>query len=133
MRRKSDWHEAGREPAPGELYLLQHFVKTLDHETGVDELASPRAASEWLARHGLWAGDESVPVPALETADLERVTALREGLRALLWVHNGGRRPETAESLDRAVSGALLRAARVGSSRWSPASTEPSRAWWGSS
>ncbi len=89
-------------PAPGELRLVQAFVNTVDREAGTDELATPRALADWLARHGLLA-----PGTELDAADRQRARAVREGWRSLL---AGSMTEESAEALDQATAAALLRA-----------------------
>jgi predicted RNA-binding Zn ribbon-like protein len=80
--------------APEPLRLVQRFVNTIDlsHDT------------EWLAA---FFADEGVAEPA-ET-DLERVRALREAIRELLYANNGQGKPgdPTAE-LDAAAGAARL-------------------------
>lgn len=77
----------GREPAPGELGLVQAFVNThwdleLDH--GAELLHSPAALAGWLAARGL------LPDGAcLTRSDLRRAVAVREGIRAMLAANNG--------------------------------------------
>ncbi|MCP3961751.1 MAG: CGNR zinc finger domain-containing protein [bacterium] len=88
-------------PAPGELRLVQAFVNTVDREAKKDELASPRALAEWLARHGLLA-----PGTELSAADLTRATEVREGWRSVI---AGQSNEQVAETLDRATESALLR------------------------
>ncbi|MGA2924552.1 MAG: CGNR zinc finger domain-containing protein [Solirubrobacteraceae bacterium] len=71
----------GRAPAPGELAVVQAFVNThydLEIEHGAELLGSPSALAAWLRRYGLLVDDVE-----LGAAELSRVLALREGLRAL--------------------------------------------------
>jgi Putative stress-induced transcription regulator len=67
---------AGREPAPGELALVQAFVNThFDLAAGGGEtLASPEALRAWLSERGLLASARPV-----DGRDLDRVLAVREG------------------------------------------------------
>jgi predicted RNA-binding Zn ribbon-like protein len=74
--------------APGELELVREFVNTRDVEDGSDRLAIGAEAGAWMAEHGLPGGDEP-----LTGADLERLVAVREALRALLLANNSGGRP----------------------------------------
>jgi predicted RNA-binding Zn ribbon-like protein len=67
-------------PAPMPLLLVQSFVNTWEADTGVDLLADPEAGSQWLEAAGLLRGPG---------ADLARVRAIRENIRALL-VHKSG-------------------------------------------
>lgn len=90
-------------PAPGDLRIVQAFLNTVDLRTGTDELASPRALADWLAKHRLIpAGTE------LTATDAKRVIGFREGLRAFLIAGAGTGRRQIA-ALDAAVAGALLR------------------------
>jgi predicted RNA-binding Zn ribbon-like protein len=79
----------GREPAPGELRLVQAFVNTVDIEDGQEQLGEPEALRAWLRAHDL-PGSER---PLTET-DLTRALAVREAIRALARANNG-------EALDR--------------------------------
>jgi predicted RNA-binding Zn ribbon-like protein len=77
-----------REPAPGDLALVQAFVNSnydLEFEHGADLMADPSALRAWLRRRGLI--ERAAQVGA---ADLERALTVREGLRALLIANNGG-------------------------------------------
>lgn len=67
---------------PDDLDLVSAFVNTW-HGLDDDELETPADLAAWLAGHGLPAGK---PRPA----DLQRARKLREGLRSLLYAHNGG-------------------------------------------
>jgi predicted RNA-binding Zn ribbon-like protein len=89
-----------REPAPGPLRLVQAFVNTVDVENGVEELTSPEALRDALARIGvLVEGD-----PPLADADLRHALEVREALRQLLLANNGGRAgPAPLATLDRAA------------------------------
>ena len=76
-----------REPAPGELGLVQAFVNShydLEGDRGGELLHSPRALAHWLSSRGLL--DRS---RALTRADLRRALDVREGLRAMLAANNG--------------------------------------------
>ena len=83
---QSDWREPSlpqpgrRRPAPGQLALVQSFINShydleLDH--GADLFATPRALARWLERRRL------ISPSRLTQGDVERVVAVREGLRAL--------------------------------------------------
>jgi predicted RNA-binding Zn ribbon-like protein len=72
----------GRQPAPGELVLLQAFLNThfdLVEEWGADLLAGPGRLLSWFESQGL-VDDVSRP-PSRAVA--QRVIAVREGLREL--------------------------------------------------
>ena len=76
-----------REPAPGELGLVQAFVNThydLVGDRGGEVLHSPRALADWLSSRGLLE-----PSVSLTRADLRRALDVREGLRAMLFANNG--------------------------------------------
>jgi predicted RNA-binding Zn ribbon-like protein len=75
----------GREPAPGELALVQAFLNThFDLASGGGEmLASPEALRTWLSEPGLLASGRPV-----DGRSLDRVLAVREGLRALAFANN---------------------------------------------
>jgi predicted RNA-binding Zn ribbon-like protein len=79
----------GREPAPGELGLLQAFLNThYDLEShGGEVLSGPDELRSWLAGRRLIAAD--APVSA---GDVARVIAIRETLRDLI----GGRADHAA-------------------------------------
>jgi len=78
-------------PAPEPLRRVQQFVNTVDLEHGREWLP------DWLAEHGLPAGD------------LGRAVELRESLRALLRVNNeGGAAPEAEAHLNEAARAVAL-------------------------
>ena len=77
----------GREPAPGELGLVQAFVNShwdLEGDHGGELLHSPAALAAWLSGRGLLPDGTR-----LTRSDLRRALAVREGLRALLTRHGG--------------------------------------------
>jgi predicted RNA-binding Zn ribbon-like protein len=75
----------GRDPAPGELALVQAFVNThFDLASGGGELlASPESLHAWLGERGLLERAGRV-----DGRGLDRVLAVREGLRALAFANN---------------------------------------------
>ena len=78
----------GREPAPGELGLVQAFVNSfydLEHDHGAELFNSPRALAGWLGARGLLSPSRA----GLARADLRRAIDVREGLRAMLYANNG--------------------------------------------
>jgi predicted RNA-binding Zn ribbon-like protein len=90
---------------PDELEIVQAFVNTAEVESGSDELATPDALAAWLSEHALVEGN----VEASEQ-DLERTRALREAIRALLYVNSGGELdPEAPAVLDTTAERADLR------------------------
>ena len=68
-----------REPAPGDLRLVQDFVNTVDRENVVELFDAPAGLREWLAHRDLPGATGE-----LADADLERALRVREALRALL-------------------------------------------------
>lgn len=98
----------GRDPAPGELALVQAFINThydLELEHGADLFATPAALEAWMARRGL---SDAVSVT---DADLRRAVAVREGLRALAGTSGAVAardRVAALEELNRAARGAAL-------------------------
>src|SRR5215207_2071323 len=76
----------GREPAPGELALVQAFINTrwdLTAEGLGETLVNPAALHDWLEARGL-VGERD----RLDPRDLDRALAIREGLRALAFANN---------------------------------------------
>ena len=67
-----------------EIDLLVDFVNTHDLEEQTDSIAEPDRLAAWVAEQTC----ELIAPP--EAADLARLQALRESLRALLRTHNGG-------------------------------------------
>jgi predicted RNA-binding Zn ribbon-like protein len=76
----------GREPAPGELALVQAFLNThFDLASGGGEmLGTPKALHAWLSQRRLLRSAGRVDGRALD-----RVLAVREGIRALAFANNG--------------------------------------------
>jgi predicted RNA-binding Zn ribbon-like protein len=66
-----------------EVDLLVDFVNTRDVEEETDALGDPEQLRSWIAER------TEGHLPELEAADLARVQALREALRALMLVNNG--------------------------------------------
>ena len=105
--------------APGPLRVVQQFVNSADLETGEDELDSPAALAAWLRERDLLPARKAVTA-----ADHRRALDVREGLRAVLFTHNGGEYdPAAAERLERAADGATL---RVGFPSGEPPALTPS-------
>ena len=75
----------GREPAPGELALVQAFLNThYDLASGGGEmLVSPEVLRAWLSERCLLASGRPVG-----GRGLDRVLAVREGIRALAFANN---------------------------------------------
>lgn len=85
---------------------MQSFVNTRwDLNQDLEEqLRGPSELAAWFAARGLLE-----PGTKLTTADLGRALAVREGLRAVLFVNNGAIRDDDAiERLNRALSRAAL-------------------------
>ena len=83
-----------RQPAPGDLGLVQAFVNTVDLESGVDRLSDPHALQAWLVDHGLIDGE-----CAVGEADFRLVIQLREALRSLALANHDGESDEGAVRL----------------------------------
>ncbi|MEP6640667.1 MAG: ABATE domain-containing protein [Gaiellales bacterium] len=83
-----------REPAPGELRLVQEFVNTRDAESGDDRLASPEGLAAWL-------GEQTLPGAAgpLGASDVTAAVQLREALRAILRTNSGAPSDPAATAL----------------------------------
>lgn len=77
--------ETGSKPAPGELAVVQAFVNTVNMESGVDKLATPKSLASWLVRRGL-TGSKAV----VSDEEHRRALDFREALRAVLEAHSGG-------------------------------------------
>lgn len=71
-----------RQPAPGDLRLLQNFVNTADRIIDLELLRAPGDLEEWLRERELL--DRRV---TLREADLDRALRVREALRELLRAH----------------------------------------------
>ena len=85
--------------APDDLRLVQLFVNTTDEENSRELLDSPRGLGSWLAEHGLLG-----PTARVTRADLERATALRDALHALVAANNDGPASKAgADELNRAA------------------------------
>lgn len=95
---------AERRPPHG-LGLVIDFVNTVDFETGVERLRSPRDLARWLDVHGLLGADADEA--EVRESDLRRAISLREALRALSAGHAGG-------STDPRAAGELQRVAERG-------------------
>ncbi len=96
--------------APEPLRFVQQFVNTAELDEDAEDLTSPEALRDWMA-----ARDLADPEAAVTEADLSRALEVREGLRAVLYTHNGGERDEEAlERLERAAGKASLRATFAG-------------------
>jgi predicted RNA-binding Zn ribbon-like protein len=90
-----------RQPAPGELWLVQSFVNSRwDLERDLqDKFADPRGLATWLVERDL--------VPAgtrVSEADHHRALDARDGLQALMFANNGAEFDrDSIAKLDRAL------------------------------
>lgn len=93
-----------REPAPGELALVQAFVNTVDLEDGTERLRDRGCLRAWLLEHDL------IPSGvAVSDADLRLVLQVREALRALAMENSGGEAShQSVDTLNRAAESARL-------------------------
>jgi predicted RNA-binding Zn ribbon-like protein len=90
----------GRASAPGSLALVQAFVNTHSRHTGEDLLATPAAASGWLAGAGVLS-----PEARLSDGEREALIATREAIREVLGAHT--QRTADASAAAR-LTGALM-------------------------
>jgi predicted RNA-binding Zn ribbon-like protein len=82
----SNLQPGGRPPAPGELAVVQAFMNTpwdVVRKRNAETLVSAEALRDWLQARSLLAGHVR-----LESDDLDRALAVREGLRALAFANN---------------------------------------------
>ena len=96
-------HDGSREPAPGELRLVQRFVNTLDSEDGlrqVETLREPADLERWLRDHDLLERGSRIGA-----AELRRAIELRQALRTLLLANTTGAPldPKAVTALNRAA------------------------------
>ncbi len=96
----------GRDPAPGELALVQAFINShfsLGDDWGRDRLSTPDGARAWLVDQGLGA---TTPT----RHERERLIAVREGLRTLAAANGEHAHPAPADvlALNRAATGAAI-------------------------
>lgn len=76
----------GRQPAPGELRLVQLLVNTAEPDIGREDIADAAALGRWLVEQELLSAADAA---ALTDADRQRAVALREALRDLLGSNAG--------------------------------------------
>jgi predicted RNA-binding Zn ribbon-like protein len=114
--------ESSREPAPGELALVQAFVNTLDSEDGlrqIETLNEPADLERWLRRRGLLERGGKIGA-----AELRRALEVRQALRGLLLANTGAALdPDAVGTLNRAGGRAQssVRFAPDGSAELAPA------------
>jgi predicted RNA-binding Zn ribbon-like protein len=82
----------GRPKAPGRLELLQRFINSYNHDfpREWDRIGTPETAKAWLGQKGLVA-----PGDRVSDADVARLRALREAIRALV-IANQDAQPNAA-------------------------------------
>jgi predicted RNA-binding Zn ribbon-like protein len=102
----ADPQPGGRDPAPGDLGLVQSFINTRwnlrDPEKG-ETFTSGAALADWLRSRRLLAGEGR-----LSQDDVERAATVREGLRALAFANNDHRLDLSAiEAMRRASRGVV--------------------------
>jgi predicted RNA-binding Zn ribbon-like protein len=104
--RSAEPQPGGREPAPGELALVQSFLNTrwdLRRDNG-EILVSAEALAGWLSDRRLLADDRR-----LTDEDVARCLAVREGLRAIAFLNSGHPPDEGAiDAMRRASEAASL-------------------------
>jgi predicted RNA-binding Zn ribbon-like protein len=91
-----------REPAPGQLELVEHLINSVEIADGArDEIATPEGLGAWLSAAGYPASPSE--------ADVERMLQIREGLRSVLEANSGGRVDQAAVgSLNQALAPTTL-------------------------
>ncbi len=93
----------GRDPAPGDLRSVQLLVNSRNIEDEFELFDRPAVAAKWLVDKGLSSSMRSVRT----RADLDRVLALRETLRALLIAnHDKSAPPASAAATVAAIASA---------------------------
>ena len=104
MATASPPQQTPREPAPGDLALVQDFVNSLDLEEDEEQFTDLDALRSWLSSRGLMRSRER-----LGDGDLARAREVREALRDVLSAHNGESLPKRSVSLlNRAAADAPL-------------------------
>jgi predicted RNA-binding Zn ribbon-like protein len=100
----ADPQPGGRDPAPGDLGLVQSFINTrwnLRDPEHSETFTNGAALGHWLRSRGLLAGKSR-----LSKDDVERAVTVREGLRALAFANNDHRLdPRAIEAMRRASRG----------------------------
>jgi predicted RNA-binding Zn ribbon-like protein len=106
LRKIGEELEPGDRPkAPGRLELLQRFINSYNHDfpPDWDRIGTPEKAAAWLREKGLVAADDR-----LSEADVARLRAVREAIRALIIANHGGDPGEDAPEIIRKLSRAAL-------------------------
>jgi predicted RNA-binding Zn ribbon-like protein len=103
---RTELQPGDREPAPGDLWLVQAFVNSRwDLERDLqDQFGDSAGLATWLVERDLV--DAGTPV---DEADLRRALDARDGLQALMFANNGAELDlEAVEKLDRVLRDAGL-------------------------
>jgi len=90
MMNPVDTHEAdsgSRQPAPGDLALVQALLNTVDFELDTDDLQDPAGLGVWLASAGLL---QPAEIAGLGEPERQRVVGLREAIRGVVQANTGG-------------------------------------------
>jgi predicted RNA-binding Zn ribbon-like protein len=93
----------GRPKAPGRLELLQRFINSYNHDfpREWDRIGAPETAKAWLGQKGLVA-----PGDRVSDADVARLRALREAIRALVIANQDGQPDAAAADVARRFASA---------------------------
>jgi predicted RNA-binding Zn ribbon-like protein len=93
----------GRPKAPGRLELLQRFINSYNHDfpREWDRIGTPETAKAWLGQKGLVA-----PGDRVSDADVARLRALREAIRALVIANQDGQLDAAAAEVARRFASA---------------------------
>jgi predicted RNA-binding Zn ribbon-like protein len=93
----------GRPKAPGRLELLQRFINSYNHDfpREWDRIGTPETAKAWLGQKGLVA-----PGDRVSDADVARLRALREAIRALVIANQDGQPDAAAADVARRFASA---------------------------
>lgn len=95
---------SARQPAPGELGVVQAFVNTVDLESGIDKLGCPEALRAWFVDQGLME-----PTSQVSDGDFRLVIQVREALRALAFAnHHGESDAAPVQALNRVAESARV-------------------------
>lgn len=87
---------AARQPAPGELRLVQLLVNSAEPDIGREDIPDAAALGRWLVEQGLLPGAEAGSVTE---GDRARILELREALRDLLGANAGEAMDEHAAAV----------------------------------
>ncbi len=110
MIQRPSLQPGGRDPAPGQLGLVQAFLNThydLEVIHGAEVFATPAALRGWLVGRELMSAAEA----RLTARDLRRALAVRESLRSLARANAGegaDALPEALKALNAGAAGAVI-------------------------